>query len=253
MLRIFIGWDSRFPEPADVLRHSLLQHASLPLDIRYLKLDELGLDRVHDPRASTEFTYSRFLVPHLCGFQGKAVFMDNDMLCFGDVKELDDLDMNGLALRVVKHDYQPGNTVKMYGCEQSSYPRKNWSSFMLMNCHHWRCQNLTPEYVKSAPGLALHQFGWCGDDRIGALPLEWNWLVGEYDYRQPVNNLHFTIGGPWDKAFSDCDYAELWQQELNQMLYADSTVSETLTLNDWSSRARAMLAFSSVILKGFIR
>ena len=56
MLRIFIGWDSRFPEPADVLRYSLLKHSSIPLDIHYLKLARAGpqpqarsagLDRVH--------------------------------------------------------------------------------------------------------------------------------------------------------------------------------------------------------------
>ena len=44
MLRIFIGWDSRFPEPADVLRYSLLKHSSIPLEINYLKLPELGLE-----------------------------------------------------------------------------------------------------------------------------------------------------------------------------------------------------------------
>ena len=134
MLRIFIGWDSRFPEPADVLRYSLIKHSSIPLEIRYLKLDELKLNRAHDPLASTEFTYSRFLVPYLCNYRGKAVFMDNDMLALGDVKQLDELDMSHYALRVVKHDYQPENAVKMYGCPQTSYPRKNWSSLMIMDC-----------------------------------------------------------------------------------------------------------------------
>ena len=134
MLKIFIGWDSRFPEPADVLAFSLERHSSIPLDIHFLKLDELNINRKHDPLASTEFTYSRFLVPHLCDFKGKAVFMDNDMLCFSDVRKLDELCMDDLALRVVKHDYQPTNTVKMYGAVQTSYPRKNWSSFMIMNC-----------------------------------------------------------------------------------------------------------------------
>ena len=98
MLRIFIGWDSRFPEPADVLRYSLIKYSSIPLEIRYLKLTELGIDRVYDPLASTEFTYSRFLVPHLCGYRGKAVFMDNDMLALADVKELDELPMDSLRL-----------------------------------------------------------------------------------------------------------------------------------------------------------
>ena len=52
MLRIFIGWDSRFPEPADVLRYSLLKYSSVSLDIRYLKLAELSLGRPVDPLAS---------------------------------------------------------------------------------------------------------------------------------------------------------------------------------------------------------
>ncbi len=61
MFRIFIGWDFRFPEPADVLANSLRKHSSIELDIRYLKLPELRLNRGYDPLASTEYTYSRFL------------------------------------------------------------------------------------------------------------------------------------------------------------------------------------------------
>jgi len=155
MLRIFIGWDSRFPEPADVLRYSLLKHSSIALDIRYLKLEELKLSRSHDPLASTEFTYSRFLVPHLCNFQGKAVFLDNDMLCLGDAKQLDDLDMTSYALRVVQHDYQPTNGVKMYGCPQTSYPRKNWSSMMIMDCAKLRLWS--KEVVETQTGAYLHR------------------------------------------------------------------------------------------------
>jgi lipopolysaccharide biosynthesis glycosyltransferase len=205
VLKIFIGWDSRFPEPADVLRHSLLAHASIPLDIRFLKLDELDLNRVHDPRASTEFTYSRFLVPHLCGFDGKAIFMDNDMLCFADVKDLDDLDMDGLALRVVKHDYQPGNTVKMYGCEQSSYPRKNWSSLMIMNCG--KLSLWSKEVVATHTGAYLHRFQDIPDDEIGEIPNTWNTL----DRMDETTKLiHYTNGGPWFDAYRDHPHADVW-------------------------------------------
>ena len=149
-LRIFIGFDSREAECSDVLAYSLRAHSSIPLDIRYLRLAELDLDRPGDPLQSTEFTYTRFLVPHLCGFRGKAVFMDCDMLCLGDIKELDDLDMRGLALRVVKHDHAPTATVKMDGKAQTTYPRKNWSSLMLMNCAGLRLW--TKEVVETATG-----------------------------------------------------------------------------------------------------
>ena len=44
------------------------------------------------------------------------------------------------------------------------------------------CKALTPEYVNTASGSEIHRFKWLEDDsKIGELPLEWNWLVSEYD------------------------------------------------------------------------
>jgi lipopolysaccharide biosynthesis glycosyltransferase len=215
MLRIFIGWDSRFPEPADVLAFSLRKYATIPLDIRFLKLDELGLRRAHDPLASTEFTYSRFLVPHLCGFQGKAIFMDNDMLALGDVKELDDLDMRPYALRVVQHDYQPANTVKMYGCPQTSYPRKNWSSLMLMDCAKLRLWSR--DVVETQTGAYLHRFQDIPDARIGEIPKTWNTL----DWMDAQTRLiHYTNGGPWFEQYRDHPHADVWYQARAEMYAA---------------------------------
>jgi lipopolysaccharide biosynthesis glycosyltransferase len=212
MLKIFIGWDPRFQEPADVLRHSLLEHSSIPLDIRCLKLHELGFDRPHDPRASTEFTYSRFLVPHLCGFEGKAIFMDSDMLCFADIKELDDLDMGDLALRVVKHDHRPVNTVKMYGCEQSAYPRKNWSSLMVMNCE--RLTLWSKEVVATQTGAFLHRFQGISDGHIGEIPAAWNSL-DQMD--ETTKMIHYTNGGPWLEAYRDHPHADVWFRSRDAM------------------------------------
>ena len=212
MLKIFIGWDSRFPEPADVLRHSLIKNASIELDIRYLKLDELDLHRRHDPLASTEFTYSRFLVPHLCNFRGKAVFMDNDMLWFGDAKELDDLDMTGLALRVVQHDYRPTNETKMYGCPQTSYPRKNWSSLMVMNCE--LLSLWTKQVVESQTGAYLHRFEDLPDEQIGEVPNTWN-VLDSMDATTKL--IHYTNGGPWFDEYQDHPHADVWYTARNEM------------------------------------
>ena len=216
MLRIFIGWDSRFPEPADVLRYSLLKYSSISLDIRYLKLNELSLGRAVDPLASTEFTYTRFLVPHLCNFQGKALFLDNDMLCLGDIKEIDDLDMRPYALRVVQHDYQPVNTVKMYGCPQTSYPRKNWSSMMLMDCS--KLKLWTKQCVESQTGAYLHRFQDIDDSQIGELPKTWNTL----DWMDQTTKLiHYTNGGPWFDAYKNHPHADVWYQMRDEMCAAE--------------------------------
>jgi hypothetical protein len=208
-VRIFIGWDSRFPEPADVLAHSILDRASIPVRIHYLKYAGLerehGFRRVPDPLASTEFTYTRFLVPFLMGYRGKALFMDNDMLCLADVAELDALDMGPYALRVVKHDHQPTQTVKMYGCPQTRYPRKNWSSLMLMDCA--KLTLWTKHVVEQASGAYLHRFQDIPDEMIGEIPSEWNHL----DRMDATTKLvHWTSGGPWFDEYRDCPHAEVW-------------------------------------------
>jgi lipopolysaccharide biosynthesis glycosyltransferase len=204
-LRIFIGWDSREAECADVLAYSLRKHASIPLDIRYLKRAELDFERPQDPLQSTEFTYTRFLVPYLCDYAGKAIFMDCDMLCLGDIEELDDLDMTGLALRVVKHDHRPTETTKMDGKVQTSYPRKNWSSLMLMNCAELRLW--TKEVVQTQTGAYLHRFQDIDDDRIGEIPNTWNVL----DRMRPDTKLlHYTSGGPWFEQYRDHPDGQIW-------------------------------------------
>jgi hypothetical protein len=212
MLRVFIGWDSRFPEPADVLAYSLRKHSSIPLEIRYLKLAELPLRRAEDPLASTEFTYSRFLVPWLCNYQGTAVFMDNDMLCLGDIRELAELDMRPYALRVVKHDYHPTNTVKMYGCPQTTYPRKNWSSLMLMDCAKLRLW--TREVVETQTGAYLHRFQDIPDELIGELPRTWNTLDWMDEHTRLI---HYTNGGPWFEAYRNHPHADVWYRAREEM------------------------------------
>jgi hypothetical protein len=98
---------------------------------------------------------------------------------------------------------------------QTKYKRKNWSSLMLFN--NARCRALTPDYVNTASGLELHRFAWIDDAAIGELPLEWNWLVGEYAHNPAAKIVHFTIGGPYFAAYRDCDYAGEWFAEFESM------------------------------------
>jgi hypothetical protein len=105
------------------------------------------------------------------------------MLVMDDIARLWELRDERYAVRVVKHDHVPAETTKFLGQPQSRYPKKNWSSVMLLN--NARCAALTPEYVNGASGLDLHRFQWlAGDDEIGELPQRWNHLVG-YDPQTP--------------------------------------------------------------------
>lgn len=214
MNRIFLGYDTRLDIDSRVLRYSLLKHASQPLDVRFLVLKDLDFKRPQDPLASTEFTYTRFLVPHLCGFQGRALFMDSDMLCLSDIMELFNMDLSRHWLRVVKHDHNPTSQFKLDGRVQTRYPRKNWSSLMLMNCE--KLTVWTKENVETRPAAWLHRFEPIPDERIGDLPKEhWNVL----DYCDDKTKLiHYTEGGPWFEDYRDHPYGDIWYRYRDEFL-----------------------------------
>lgn len=215
MIRIFIGYDPREAAAFAVLAHSIHARASRPVSIAPLVLSQLGgvLWRERHPLQSTDFSFSRFLVPYLCGYEGWALFTDCDMLVMDDVAKLWELRDERYAVQVVKHEHVPKEDVKFLGQPQTRYEKKNWSSVMLFN--NARCKALTPDYVNTATGLDLHRFRWLEDEAlIGALPHRWNHLVG-YDAPTPgVALAHYTIGGPYFPEWRDCEYSAEWRAEL---------------------------------------
>ena len=217
MINIFIGYDSKEKVAYNVLSHSIIQNSTKPVAITPIALNHLKDDFVRERNAlsSTEFSFSRFMIPHLMNYQGWALFMDCDMLMFEDVSKLWRMRDDSKAIQVCKHDYIPKESKKFLGQVQTKYEKKNWSSFMLMNCK--KCTTLTPDYVNKASGLELHQFKWLeGDHLIGDLPLEWNWLVGEYEHKDDVKNVHYTKGGPWFEEYARCDYSQDWFKNLEE-------------------------------------
>jgi hypothetical protein len=226
VLNVYIGFDRREIVAYHVLTQSILDHCSKP--VRFIPIHRGTLQgtfsRATVAEQSTEFSFSRFLTPYLSGYAGWSLFMDCDMLARADFADLFDLADERYAVMVCKHDYTPRDSVKFLGHQQLKYEKKNWSSVMLMN--NARCRALTPDYVNSASGLDLHRFNWLGDDaEIGALPLEWNWLVGEYDHNPEARVAHFTLGGPYFHGYESCDYADEWR------LARDKTMSSVETRN----------------------
>ncbi len=226
-MEVFVGYDSREDIAYQVCRHSILRHQPhaevIPLKLSELR-DKNLYWRPEDSLGSTEFTFSRFLVPHLSDYKGWAVFVDCDFLWEADIKELFDLADDQYAVMVVQHDYNPTNTVKMDGKSQHLYPRKNWSSMILWNCGHPSNRVVTPELVNSETGAFLHRFQWLKDEEIGSISHEWNWLVNWY--KEPENGkpkaIHYTEGGPWFENYFHCEYGANWERE--KLLYEEDYV-----------------------------
>ena len=222
MIKLFLGYDPKETVAFYVMSHSIISRASLPVSICPISLQNLGelMIRERDKLQSTDFSFSRFLAPYLCNFEGWSIFMDCDMLIMDDIAKLWELRDENYAVQVVKHHHQPKESLKFLNAPQTPYQKKNWSSVILFN--NKKCKALTPEYVNSASGLELHQFKWLAtDDLIGEIPHAWNHLVGYDEPQKNIANAHFTLGGPYFKEFSDCEYSKEWFLEKDDMLHAD--------------------------------
>ena len=218
MINIFIGYDSEEKVAFNVLAYSILKHSTRPVSITpvYLKNIKDNFTRERSNIESTEFSFSRFIVPHLMNYKGWALFMDCDQLMFTDVAELWRLRDERYAVQVCKHDYVPRKTKKFLGAIQTTYEKKNWSSFMIFN--NAKCRILTPKVVAKAHGLYLHQFKWTNEKLIGALPKNWNVLAGEQKIPKTINALHYTLGGPWFKKHSKCAGFKYWLKYKKKIL-----------------------------------
>lgn len=233
-LKIYVGYDPREDLAYEVCRHSILTRTpgATVYPIKKTMLEKSGWYwRPVDRLSSTEFTFTRFLVPALTHYRGWALFIDCDTLLQTDLNELFDLTDDKYAVMVVKHDYTPLSQTKMDGRLQTVYPRKNWSSVMLFNCEHPSNKVLTKELVSdtSKDGGYFHRFNWLQDDEIGELHHEWNWLVGHYYKHDGLPKLiHYTEGGPWFKNYFMQDLSDVWKDEYQQLMEREFTIKDTV-------------------------
>lgn len=230
-LPVYIGFDRREPEASLVAQRSLEARSTLPLHVTLLGEENLRHSGIYDrpfktdagqrydardgKPFSTDFSFTRFLVPVLMNYQGWALFCDGDFLFRWDVKDLMEMADDKYAVMVVKHDYHPEEQTKMDGQKQELYRRKNWSSLILWNCSHPENKKITPRMVNFMEGSKLHQFFWLADSHIGTIPECWNWLEGWSSNAWEPRAVHLTRGIPTMKGYEQVAYADEWRGYLN--------------------------------------
>jgi len=215
-INIYIGLDEPHLEAFDVCKYSILEkNKKYNINIQPINYNTVKeYDREKDQYESTQFAFARFFAPYLSGFKGISIFLDGDFLLLESIDKLLDLYNPKYALQCCQHDYMPKESVKMGGKKQAAWPRKNWSSLMIINNEHPKNKTLTPTTINNQSGAFLHRFKWLDDAEIGSLPLQWNWLVNWYtepDDGYPLA-IHYTEGGPWLKEYEDCEYSDLWKK-----------------------------------------
>ena len=234
VLKIFVGYDGEIePVAYHAFCQSVIEKSSVPVSFTPLALNTLNEYTENHQDGSNAFSYSRFLVPYLCDYEGIAIFCDGDMICNGDIAELVNyvIEDQSKAVFVVKHDYKTKHPVKYLGNKNEDYPRKNWSSVILFNNTH--NNDLTLEAVMNNDGKYLHRFSWLKDDQIGELPIEWNYLESENEPMDNIKLIHYTIGTPCFEGYKDTDNAYHWLDVYARMIHPiDVNEFQDYWLND---------------------
>jgi len=205
-VKIFVGAHETELLAFKVLEHSVKRHTALAVEMR--TVDNALAPSPTDTRflAYTNFSYGRFAIPKLMGYQGRAVYMDSDMLVFKDIAELWNTPFDGAKILVEK-------------TSEASKGKGRLTAVMLMNCHalDWH-----PEQIIARLGndydyeqlMSIYPLLAEGDlqDR---LPLGWNSLD---EVTEHTRLLHFTKikTQPW--VYPAHPWGQLWIDEVKLML-----------------------------------
>lgn len=187
---------------------------------------------------STEFSHSRFLVPHLAREMGvkqdTVVFVDCDFMFLRPITEMLHAVDRSKAISVVKHDFASvAEGTKMDGMAQQRYFRKLWSSLMVFNMGHPDVDAFNPYHADHGAGSTLHGFRQFDENEIGEIEEAWNFIPGHSIDKGYANAIHWSLGGPWMTGYEDAAYAGTWRRRYKQIVQNaldQNTLSETFPL-----------------------
>jgi lipopolysaccharide biosynthesis glycosyltransferase len=127
----------------------------------------------------TGFTPFRWVVPELCNFTGKAIYLDVDVILNSDIKELWDVDLEDKFVASLFGNY----SVMVFNCEKF----KELSTYASIN--EWKKNSCVPaynglysKYVNELESKKLIKF----------LAPEWNCLDGLNCDWKTAKLIHFT-------------------------------------------------------------
>jgi lipopolysaccharide biosynthesis glycosyltransferase len=213
---VFVGADRSQLLAVSVLEHSIRRHTLRP--VRVAPLIDLDLPEPRDIRqgSRTNFSFARFAIPELCGYQGKGLYLDADMLVFRDIGELWDVPFDGKSIIIqeeipehaVKHD-KPGAPSK----------RVKQCSVMLIDCARTRWN--VREIIAGLDGRYTYEqlmYEMCilpeTEIKYG-VPFNWNSLE-HFDLQTRL--IHYTDMDtqPWVSALNR--HGRHWMEEVRLML-----------------------------------
>src|SRR5689334_22832572 len=109
-IRVYVGSQEAQMLAVKVLEFSIRRQASLPVEVFPLHHTQIEFPLPKDVRnrPRTPFSFQRFYIPALAGFQGRAIYLDSDMQVFRDIRELWTLPFEGADLLAVREPGESG-------------------------------------------------------------------------------------------------------------------------------------------------
>jgi hypothetical protein len=238
-LRIFIGTDETQIVAHEVLAYTIRKHASVPVDVTPM-LDvpvRLPKDPANNPR--TGFSFYRYKIPELCGYRGRALYLDPDMLALGDVAELATLPFGAHSVLCTNQPAPP----KRWEGDPKFRPGLH-SAVMLLDCSRlrWKLDEIVDGLDEGRYTYAqLRDLSVFDSDEVGAtIPTAWNHLE---HYEPGVTRLvHFTVvhTQPWKTDGNPLD--DLWTSWYREALEAGAVSTEAVARSVLAGDVKASLA-----------
>ena len=217
-IRIFVGTDRSQLLAVKVLEHSIKRHTQL--DIQVIPMLDLPVKQPNDPKnyKRTGFSFSRFCIPKLANYNGKAIYMDADMLVRKDISSLWNIPIDNAKI-IIQEDIPPEHQES----QKLGAPGKRIKqcAVMILNCSRleWEIDSIIDDLNQDKYDYEMLMYDLCildeENDIKFSVPFQWNSL--EY-YDQDTCLIHYTdmATQPW--VFSGNPYGNIWLDELRLMI-----------------------------------
>lgn len=213
-IRIFVGADRSQWLATQVLEYSIKRRSSIPVTVTSMAELELPRPKSKNNQPRTGFSFARFAIPALAHYEGRALYVDADMLVLRDIAELWSMKMNGHLVQIQGGD------------EERRGERPKQCSVMILDCArlNWKIDEIVAgldgqyNYADLMYQLCILPEGAIGYD----IPFAWNSL--EY-YDNTTGLIHYTdmLRQPW--VVLNNPNRAVWTAELRDML-AEGKITE---------------------------
>jgi hypothetical protein len=223
-IRVFLGTDESQRVAARVLEYSIRKNASRPVDIVYLDTVDVPLPTSSANRPRTGFSFKRFAIPELCGHRGRAIYLDADMIVFGDIAQIWNLDMGLHSVLCTRQEDAPD----AWRDHESFQPGRQMS-VLLLDCAKlpWNSTVIVRGLDEGLYTYAQLMFDLCivpSGEIAETIPSDWNSLER---YDPPATKLlHYTVvpTQPWKS--DDNPLGNLWMAWYAEAMAAGAVPAE---------------------------